>query len=189
MLQTRLTRSVGGLCLLVALLCCQTGCVRRRMTIRTNPPGAVAYVDNHRIGVTPVSTSFTYYGTRKIELIKDGYETVRQYHKFSTPWYQWIGVDFFAENVWPFETRDERVLDFQLSPQRAVPPAEVMERAEQLRGSAQQELAVADPAAVAPSPAVLPPAAAEAVPTPSPLLPSPLQPGAPPPAGQGLPQW
>ena len=52
--------------LLGLLLCAsQSGCVERRLTIRSNPPGALVYVDDYTIGVTPVSTSFIYYGTRK----------------------------------------------------------------------------------------------------------------------------
>lgn len=135
------------LLLLVATAC---GCVRRRMTIRSNPPGAVVFVDERRVGVTPVSTSFTYYGTRQVQLVKDGYETVTEKHKFTTPWYQFPVVDFFAENLWPSELRDERVLDFNLPPQQSVPPTQVVERAEQLRGEAQA--GVATPEVTAPAP-------------------------------------
>ena len=53
-----------------------TGCVQRRMTIRSNPPGALVYVDDYQIGSTPVSHDFVYYGTRKIRVVKDGYETL-----------------------------------------------------------------------------------------------------------------
>ncbi len=131
-------RYAAPVLLLLAVL--QLGCVRRRMTVRSNPPGAVVYVDNRRIGVTPVSTAFTYYGTRRVQLVKDGYESVTKDHKFTTPWYQWIGLDFVAENLWPIETRDERILDFQLSPQQSIPPTKILARAEQLRTSAQQDL-------------------------------------------------
>lgn len=128
------------LLLAVLAITAPTGCVRRRMTIRSNPPGAVVYVDEQRIGVTPVSTNFTYYGTRDVQLVKDGYETVTEAHKFKTPWYQYPVVDFFAENLWPFEVRDERILDFNLPPQQTVPPTQVIQRAEQLRSEAQQGL-------------------------------------------------
>ena len=56
------------------------------MTIRSNPPGALVYVDDYTIGVTPVSTSFIYYGTRKIRLVKDGYETLTVMQPISPPW-------------------------------------------------------------------------------------------------------
>ena len=43
--------------------------------------------------------------------LRDGH----QEHKFTTPWYQYPVMDFFAENLWPFEVRDERILDFELA--------------------------------------------------------------------------
>lgn len=116
-------------------LCCvaMSGCVERRMTIRSNPPGAVVYVDNNQIGTTPVSTSFTYYGTRTIRLVKDGYETLTVLQPIPVPWYQITPIDFFAENVVPGDIRDNRTFDFQLTPQRVVPPEQLLERAEGLR--------------------------------------------------------
>ena len=131
------------LTLLAATVClAQTGCVRRRMTIRSNPPGALAFVDDQEIGLTPVSTDFTYYGARKIQLFKDGFETVTAKQRFPTPWYELPLLDFFAENVWPFEVRDERAVDFDLIPQQIVPNEKLLERAESLRHSTQQGHAV-----------------------------------------------
>jgi hypothetical protein len=118
----------------MALAClCLTGCVQRRLTIRSNPPGALVYVDNHEIGTTPVATDFIYYGTRQIRLVKDGYETLTVLQPVPTPWYQYFPIDFFAENVVPGEIRDERVLDFVLSPQVIVPGDQLLRRAEDLR--------------------------------------------------------
>jgi hypothetical protein len=73
-------------------------------------------------------------------LVKDGYETVTEEHKFGTPWYQYPVIDFFAENLWPFEVRDEQILDFNLPPQQVVPPTQVIQSAEQLRNEAQRGL-------------------------------------------------
>ena len=58
------------------------------MTVRSNPPGALVYVDDYQIGTTPVSTDFVYYGTRKIRLIKDGYDTLTVQQPFPVPWYE-----------------------------------------------------------------------------------------------------
>ena len=74
--------------------------------VRTNPPGAVLYVDDNEIGVTPASHDFVYYGTRKIRLVKDGYETLTVLQPIPAPWYEFIGLDFIAENVIP--RRDSR---------------------------------------------------------------------------------
>ena len=55
------------------MLLTSMGCVQRRLTLRSFPEGAMAYVDDQEIGQTPVSTSFTHYGVRSIRLEKDGY--------------------------------------------------------------------------------------------------------------------
>lgn len=112
-----------------------SGCVQRRLTVRSNPPGAQVYIDDYDIGTTPVSTSFLYYGTRKIRLVKDGYETLTVEQKIPAPWYQYFPLDFVSENLWPGEIRDEQSLDFQLAPQRLVPTELLLERAENLRST------------------------------------------------------
>ncbi|MFZ4731103.1 MAG: PEGA domain-containing protein [Pirellulales bacterium] len=109
------------------------GCVQRRMTIRSNPPGALVYVDDYQLGQTPVSTDFIYYGTRKIRLVKDGYETLTVRQPFPLPWYQVFPLDFVTENLWPWEIRDERVVDLAMIPAAATPAEEVAARAEQAR--------------------------------------------------------
>lgn len=121
-----------------ALVLGPSGCVRRRLTVRSNPPGALVFIDDQEIGFTPVSTPFTYYGTRNIKLVKDGFETLAVKQKFKTPWYEVPPVDFVTENFWPKELRDERTLDFQLVPQQIVPTDKLIERAQSMRGNVQQ---------------------------------------------------
>jgi hypothetical protein len=123
----------AGILVAVVLLPVQSGCVQRRMTIRTNPPGALVYVDDYEIGSTPVSTDFTYYGTRKIRIVKDGYETLTVMQPIPAPWYQYPPVDFITENFVPGKIRDQRILDYQLKPQMVVPTDQLLSRAESLR--------------------------------------------------------
>ena len=113
--------------------------------MRSNPPGALLYVDDHEIGVTPVSHDFIYYGTRKIRLIKDGYETLNVLQPIPAPWYQYFGLDFITENMIPGEIRDERVLDYQLQPQTIVPTEQLLGRAENLRQGTQAVAALPPP--------------------------------------------
>ena len=110
------------------------GCVRRRMTIRTNPPGARVFVDDYEIGTTPISHNFVYYGKRKIRLVKDGYETLTVMQSVPTPWYEIPPLDFVSENLVPVEICDQRTFNYQLTPQMVVPPEQLIGRAEQLRG-------------------------------------------------------
>lgn len=132
-----LTRSLLLLAIASSLIC-GSGCVRRRLTVRTAPAGATLYVDDQPIGETPVSTPFTYYGTRKIQIVKDNYETLTVKQVFNPPWYQYPVIDFVAENLWPWEIRDERVVDFQMLPQQIVPVERLLENGQQLRDSATQ---------------------------------------------------
>ena len=118
---------------LVLVLCCAVGCVQRRMTIRSNPPGAFVYIDDNQIGTTPCSTDFVYYGTRQFRLVREGYETLTVDKKISAPWYEWYGIDFFSENLVPAEIRDERTIDFDLVPQRLISPEQLVANGEQLR--------------------------------------------------------
>ena len=123
-----------GLGLMLALL---AGCVQRRLIVRSNPPGARVVVDDtYEMGVTPVAFNYTYYGTRKIKLVRDGYETMTVYQYIPPPWYQYPGLDFITENLIPWEIRDERVVQFQMVPQAVVPTEQVLRRAEQLRRTA-----------------------------------------------------
>ncbi len=174
-----------SLALAFAILACgNTGCVQRRFTVRSNPPGALVYIDDYEIGTTPVSTDFVYYGTRKIRLVKDGYETLTVLQPVPTPWYQYPGIDFVADNLMPGEIRDERVLDYQLHPQVIVPTEQLLGRADELRRGSH----IATPAPAMPPPNFhsqpnsLPPLAPNSAPAPLPA-PQPAAPALPPPTG------
>jgi len=132
------------------------------MTVRSNPPGALLYVDDYEVGPTPASINFTYYGTRKIRLVKDGYETLTVMQSFPTPWYEYVPLDFVSENVVPGKIRDQHCLDFQLKPQLVVPTEQLLSRAEQLRRGVHATANTAGP----PGAVVGPMPGAEVVPAP-----------------------
>jgi hypothetical protein len=137
------------------------GCVRRRLMVRSNPPGAMVYVDNQPIGMTPCATNFIYYGTREIRLVKPGYETLTINQPIPAPWYQLPPIDFFAENVLPNEIHDFRTVSFNMQPQVIVPTDELIARGQQLREATQQ-------GAVLPAGATAP--AIGPAPTPAPVI-------------------
>jgi hypothetical protein len=132
----RFVRLTLVVCLAAACLL-SSGCVRRRMTIRSFPPGAQVFVDDQEIGTTPCSAAFVYYGTRTLTLIKDGYKTETVWQTFNPPWYQYPPLDFVTENLLIQEIRDERVVDVQLQPEEIVPEQQLLDRARTLRGSAE----------------------------------------------------
>ncbi len=88
------TRAARALTVAATVLALASGgCVERRMIIRTNPPGALVFVDDNEVGLTPVAISPIYYGNRKIVLVKDGCETLKLIQSVPPPWYEippWI---------------------------------------------------------------------------------------------------
>jgi hypothetical protein len=136
---------------LVGLMLLPAGCVRRRLNVRSNPVGALVYVDNQQIGTTPCSVDFTYYGTREIRLVKPGYETLTVNQPIPAPWYQIPPLDFISENLVPTKIRDNRTVAYDLAPLLVVPPQELVDRANQLRQDTQQ-YPVAPAGAVGPAP-------------------------------------
>jgi hypothetical protein len=127
-----LVRRVTALAAAMACVC-PAGCVQRRMIVRSNPPGAVVYIDDYEIGTTPVAANFTYYGTRKIRLVKNGFETLTVMQPVAAPWYQMVPLDFITENLIPGKIHDTRTFDYPLVPQLVVPSEQLLERAEGLR--------------------------------------------------------
>jgi hypothetical protein len=121
--------------LVFALLLAGTasGCVERRYTIRTEPPGALAIVNGEEIGVTPVSRSFVYYGDRDITLMKDGFATKRIIEPVRAPWWDNLLTEIVTENLVPFTLRDERELKYTLEPAVIPPQDQLLQRGESLR--------------------------------------------------------
>lgn len=109
------------------------GCVHRRMTITSDPPDAMVYIDNHEIGKTPVSHDFTYYGTRKFRLEKEGYETVNELRNIKAPWYQIPPLDFFSDNFAGREIHDQRCLNFRLRPSQEESENDIISRGLELK--------------------------------------------------------
>jgi hypothetical protein len=127
---------------LVALLLVTagTGCVSRRLMVQSNPPGALVLLEGKEVGYTPTAVDFTYYGTREITLIKDGYETLTVLQKVPTPWYQIPGVDFFSDNLLPYRIADRHSFSYSMNPLRPediTPNSGVVDRAQMLRSESQ----------------------------------------------------
>lgn len=132
----RSDRVLLWLCLFASISLC-SGCMHRRMTIRSDPPGALVRLEGEDIGYTPVSIDYTYYGKREITLLKDGYETLTVLQPVPPPWYQVLPFEFVSDNVALTKINDRRDFTYRLQPQRMVPTQELIERANGLRSEAQ----------------------------------------------------
>ena len=111
------------------------GCVEQTMSIDSDPPGALVYLNDQEVGRTPLKTDFTWYGDYDVQLRLDGYETLKTHHKVIAPAWNWVPFDLIA-NLLPFNFRDERQMSFTLRPLDPATdePAGLLSRASELRG-------------------------------------------------------
>ena len=134
-----------------------TGCLRRSLTIRTDPPGAFVYLNDTLIGTSPASFDFQWYGWHRVTLRKDGYERVEDRRLIRAPAHLWIPFDLAMEMA-PFAVRDDRAWDYHLTPTTTLPEP-VPPPAIPTSRSAAQPLPPKEPAPAAAPSAAAPPAA------------------------------
>src|SRR5688572_9422551 len=117
----------------IGLLTLMPGCVRRTVTIKTAPKGAMVTLNDEKIGTSPVSVDFTWYGDYDVIIQHEGYESLQTHHKIDAPWYQVPPIDFVAEVLVPFEIHDQREASFTLEPAKTVARDKLIEDAKQIR--------------------------------------------------------
>lgn len=109
------------------------GCVQRTLTVESDPPGALVYLNNDEIGRTPAQRDFTHYGVYDVVLRKPGYEPLYAPTLVAAPIWQWFPLDLLFE-VLPVRLRHGPVLNYTLTPvEDEVDTAELLRRAEDLR--------------------------------------------------------
>lgn len=132
-------RKLLSLVLLGACLAMLGGCgrVARTLTVTSDPPGAIVFLNDNEVGRTPVTTNFTWYGTYRVRLEKDGYDTLALLEPVRAPWFQWVPIDLAFDTVVPGTHHDDHVLGpYKLDPVVASPPEEVLGRARETRKDA-----------------------------------------------------
>ncbi len=90
------------------------GCVERLLQIRSEPPGAAVFVNGERAGETPLDYPFEHYGTFEITLRSKDHASLHVLEPVAPPWYQYIPIDFAAENLVPWQIRDHHKLRYRL---------------------------------------------------------------------------
>lgn len=99
-----------------------TACVRRTLTITTQPPQALVFLNDQEVGRSTVTTDFLWYGDYEVTIRKEGYDTLSTHWDIKPPWYQVLPFDFFAEVLWPAHLHVKHSRHFTLEP--AEPPAQ-----------------------------------------------------------------
>jgi hypothetical protein len=110
-----------------------TGCVRRTVTIRTEPQGATVLLNDQQVGTTPLTVDFTWYGDYDVVLRKEGYETLQTHKRLQTPWYELPGLDFISEVLVPFQIHDKQEMSFAMEPRQPVDKDALLKDATEMR--------------------------------------------------------
>ena len=97
-----------------------TGCVRRALTIRSEPPGAQVFLNNHLKGETPLTYDFEWYGWYRVTLRKEGYERLDDHKPLRSPAFLWIPLDLVFELL-PVEIWDRQTWSYTLVPATPLP--------------------------------------------------------------------
>lgn len=107
-------------CLLFVILA--AGCVERKLTINTNPQGALVELNDEQIGITPVTVAFNWYGDYKVRIEKEGYNSIDTHKELDRPMHDRFPFDFFAsvsperivdEYEWTFDMQTYTPIDRQ----------------------------------------------------------------------------
>jgi len=114
-----------------------SGCVERRLTIKTNPQEALVILNDEEIGLSPVTVNFNWYGDYCVRIQKEGYETLNTHRELKGPWYDYFPFDFFAQIVNPSRIVDTYEWTFDLAPGQPISRQELIQKAQKMQNQLQ----------------------------------------------------
>jgi hypothetical protein len=106
--------------ILLSLLLATGGCVERTLTVQSNPPGALVYLNDQEVGRTPVQRDFKWYGVYEVVIRKEGYVPIKTQTPVIAPWYEWVPFDLVAELI-PLKIKVRPQLNYDLEPENPQP--------------------------------------------------------------------
>ncbi len=119
------------------------GCVERSVTLVSDPPGSLVYLNDVQKGTTPCTVQFKWYGTYSVRLRKKEntgtplkpnyvYYYLQTHKTTARPWFQWYGVDLFA-SILPIEFKDHQIWAFIVPKVPALSIRQLIEKANKLK--------------------------------------------------------
>lgn len=118
-----------------ALLCsvviaALSGCVERELTVKTIPDGAIVELNDEQVGVSPVTVPFNWYGTYRVRMEKEGYQTLVVNQELKRPFNDYFPIDLLRDIFTP-DTIDSYEWTFDLSPYQQPDRDALIQRARQ----------------------------------------------------------
>jgi hypothetical protein len=108
-------RSTAALCAVLVVLLLSTSCIRSRVVITSDPPGADVTFNKMPRGRTPVTIPIIWYWYYDIKLEKPGYEPLATTERFHAPIWFYIPLDLVMEAI-PIPIYDTKKRHYALAP-------------------------------------------------------------------------
>ena len=126
-----------AICLSAVLL---SGCVERKLTINTQPQGALITLNDEEIGTSPVTVGFNWYGDYKVRATKQDFTTLNTHRLLKAPLHDHFPFDFIAEILWPGKIVDSYQWTFNLSPYQPPQREELIKGAHKMKETMTAEM-------------------------------------------------
>ncbi len=119
------------------------GCVERSVTLVSDPPGSLVYLNDVQQGTTPCTVQFKWYGDYSVRLRKKEnigtplkpdyvYYFLHTHKTTKRPWFQWYGVDLFA-SILPIKFKDHEIWAFIVPQVPELSTAQLVQKAKKLK--------------------------------------------------------
>jgi hypothetical protein len=118
--------------------CLFSGCIRRTLSITSEPAGAQLIVNGEAAGTTPAKLIYHHHGVYRVELRKPGYRPVLDKLKLGAKLYERAPIDFAADVLWPGTIRDDRSVHYRLKKTPRFDLEETLAAAERAAAAAEQ---------------------------------------------------
>jgi hypothetical protein len=109
------------------------GCVEQIMSVDSDPPGALVYMNDQEVGRTPFTRDFTWHGNYDVQVRMEGYQTIKTATRVKAPLWNTVPFDLFAEVI-PLRFHERQHLTYSLKSATTEPTDthEILTRAENL---------------------------------------------------------
>ena len=129
---------ITGIIVLASSLIC--GCVERKLMINTEPDGALVYLNDEEIGITPVTIEFSWYGDYRVRIEKQVFETLSTHRNLVGSLHDRFPFDFIADFLWPKRIVDSYEWDFKLTEYQPPKRDDLIKASKVMRAKAVTEL-------------------------------------------------
>jgi hypothetical protein len=129
-------KTIGLTCVVMTAAVFLSGCVERKLTINTEPQGALIVLNDEEVGTSPVTVAFNWYGDYSVRINKEGYQSLITHKNLKRPARDAFPLDFYYEVLHPGRIVDEYEWSFALTPYKPANRDELLKAAQTVKEQA-----------------------------------------------------